>query len=94
MPSDGQDRQRHRPRGERIRENQSAENPESDRLLVGVIGLSTGTRSAAPLGDNQVGTRLIRIRAVVALDVQSDLNSQASGVGSTSQPISEPRLSR
>lgn len=50
------------------------------------------TRGA--VGGNQVGTLLIRIRAAVALDVQSDLNSQAAGVGSTSRPISEPRLSR
>jgi len=62
--------------------------------LAGVIGLSTGTRPAAPLGGNQVGTLLIRIRAAVALDVQSDLNSQAAGVGSTSRPISKPRLPR
>ena len=46
------------------------------------------------LGGNQVGTLLIRIRAVVTLDVQSGLNLQAAGIGSTSQPISEPRLSR
>jgi hypothetical protein len=58
------------------------------------IGLSTGQGPPAPSGGNQVGTLLIRIRAAVALDVQSDLNSQAAGVGSTSRPISEPRLSR
>jgi hypothetical protein len=69
--------------------------PSPTGLLAGVIGLSTGTRPWRRwLGGNQVGTLLIRIRAAVALDVQSDLNSQAAGVGSTSRPISEPRLSR
>jgi hypothetical protein len=46
------------------------------------------TRGA--VGSNQMGTLLIRIRAAVALDVQSDLNSQAAGVWSTSRPISNP----
>jgi hypothetical protein len=46
------------------------------------------TRGA--VGGNQVGTLLIRIRAAVALDVQSDLNSQGAGVGTTSRPISNP----
>jgi hypothetical protein len=80
MPSDGQDRQRHRPRGERIRENQSAENPESDRTASRsnrAVNRDNNpqTRPVAPLGGNQVGTLLIRICAAVALDVQSDLNS-------------------
>jgi hypothetical protein len=62
--------------------------------LARVIERSNRDNIRRAVGGNQVGTLLIRIRATVALDVQSDLNSQAAGVWSNSQPISEPRLSR
>lgn len=65
--------------------------PEPD--LYYAMHLSTGTDPQRHWGQPSEAL-LICIRATVALDVQSGLNSQAAGVGSTSRPISKPRLPR